>query len=239
MNRNLLRITAIFLVLGTLGQAQVAPDAAELLNRMRQAHGGAALEQLRTYQETITLTLFSGPQPQARLTVTNSIDVLAQKVQVEYRVGSNLVQAILYTPEGGQIWTAESGRRALEPALADDFKNSFYQSWLGLRFGGTGRELARLEGMRTFGDVRGRAVVVRTRGTQTTYLVDEQNRLVAESYRGSLGDFTAYYDGFRSVSGLLIPFQGRVYVNGVLFAEIQVQEARVNPTLGPETFKLP
>jgi len=108
-----------------------------------------------------------------------------------------------------------------------------------LRFGGEQREMARLEGLRTFGEVRGRAISVRTQGTQTTYLMDECNRLVAEAYTGSLGDFTAYHSDLRLVSGILIPFQGRIFLNGILFAEIQVQEAKVNPKLSLETFKLP
>jgi hypothetical protein len=30
-----------------------------------------------------------------------------------------------------------------------------------------------------------------------------------------------------------------MFVNGILFAEIEVQEARVNPVLGLEVFRLP
>jgi len=237
MKRSLLQ--ALLLLIGTLGQAQVAPEAAQLLEEMRRAHGGQALRDIRTYQETATLTLFSGPQPRARLSVTSFVDFQTLRIKAEYRVGPNLVQAVLFTPEGGQIWTVEAGRRALEPGLARDFKDSFYQSWYGLRFGGDQRELARLEGLRTFGEVRGRAISVRTQGTQTTYLMDERNRLVAEAYTGSLGEFTAYYSDLRMVSGVLIPFHGRAFVNGILFAEIEVQEARVNPVLGLEVFRLP
>jgi hypothetical protein len=54
-----------------------------------------------------------------------------------------------------------------------------------------------------------------------------------------LREFTAYYSDLRMVSGVLIPFHGRVFVNGILFAEIEVQEARVNPVLGLEVFRLP
>jgi len=227
------------LLLATLGQAQVAPEAAQLLEQMRQAHGGQALRDIRTYQETVTLTFFSGPQPQARLTATSFVDFQAQRIKLEYWAGPNLVQVVLFTPEEKQFWTAETGKRALEPGLAKDIKDSFYLSWYGLRFGGAQRELARLEGQRTFGEVRGRAILVRTQGTQTTYLLDERNRIVAEAYKGSLGDYTVYYNDPRLVSGILIPFQGRIFLNGILFAEIQVQEAKVNPTLSPETFKLP
>jgi hypothetical protein len=237
MKRSLLQ--ALLLLMATLGQAQVTPEAVQLLEEMRRAHGGQALRDIRTYQETATLILFSGPKPQVRLSVTSFVDFQMLKIKAEYRMGPNLVQVVLFTPEGGQIWTVEAGRRALEPRLAKDFKDSFYQSWYGLRFGGEQREMARLEGLRTFGEVRGRAISVRTQGTQTTYLMDERNRLVAEAYTGSLGDFTAYHSDLRLVSGILIPFQGRIFLNGILFAEVQVQEAKVNPKLSLETFKLP
>lgn len=226
-------------VAGALGLAQVAPDAAQLLEKMRQAHGGQALANLRTYQETATLTTFSGPQPENQLTVVSFVDFPSQRLRVEYRDGANLIQVIQVSPAGGQSWSAISGSKALEPELAQELRSGLFQTWYGLRFGGTRRELARLEGRHTFGDVTGQAVVVSTQGSKTTYLVGAQNQLVAERYQNSQGQLTVLYSDLRMVSGIRIPFSARLYADGILFAEARVQGARVNPVLKPETFRMP
>jgi hypothetical protein len=108
-----------------------------------------------------------------------------------------------------------------------------------LRLGGTEREQAQLLGVRTFGDLTGRAIVVRTRGAETTYLVNEQNQLIAEQTQTSMGLLTGLYHDLRQVSGILIPFRGRILADGVMIAEVELQEARVNPVLPPETFRMP
>ncbi len=225
--------------MGALALAQVAPGAAQLLEKMRQAHGGAALAGLRTYQETATLITFSEPEPMHRITVVSYVDFSAEWLRVEYRDGPRLIQVLQVGPEGGQSWSVFSGRKPLQAELARELRQGLYQTWYGLRLGGSGREVARLEGRQTFAEASGQAVVVRTRGAQTTYLVDEQNRLIAERYQSSQGLLTVRYTDLRRVSGLLIPFQARLYADGNLFAEVQVKEAQINPPLSPETFRMP
>lgn len=224
---------------GALGLAQLAPDAAQLLDKMRVAHGKEALTNLKTYQETSTVTLFSGPHPAGQVTVVTYFDFSSRQLRVDYKVGNNLVQMILVSPAGGQSWSKDTGVVALEPPRLRDFLNSFYSGWLGLRLDGTEWEHGQLLGTQTFGDVTGRAIVLSTRGSKTTYLVNEQNQLIAEQTQTSTGLMTGLYYDLRPVSGILIPFRGRIFANGVLFAEVEVLEARVNPVLRPETFKLP
>lgn len=232
-------LVGLVLLGGAWGLAQVAPDAAQLLEKMRLAHGGAALANLRTYQEMATLTTFSGPQVEHRLTVVSYADFPSQKLRVEYRDGPKLIQVLQVSPTGGQSWSSVSGRKALQPPLTKELRDGLFQTWYGLRLGGSQRELAQLAGRRTFGDVTGQAVVVRTRGSQTTYLANAQHQLVAERYQNSQGQLTVLYSDLRWVSGIHIPFGARIYADGVLFAEVRVQKSRVNPVLGPETFKLP
>ncbi len=225
--------------MSTLALAQVTPDAAQALEKMRQAHGGQALANLRTYREVATLTTFSGPQAEHTLTVVSYADFSSQRLRVEYRDGAKLLQVLQVSPAGGQSWSVLSGRKALEPTLTKELRDGLYQTWYGLRFGGRGREMARLEGRRTFGDVTGQAVAVRTQGSQTTYLFNAQYQLVAERYQNSQGQLTVLYSDLRLVSGVRIPFQARLYADGDLFAEVRVQQAQVNPRLSPETFQLP
>jgi len=228
-----------FVVAGALGLAQVAPDAARLLEKMRQAHGGQALASLRTYQETATLTTFAGPQPQNQLTVVSLVDFPSQRLRVEYRDGANLIQVIQVSPAGGQSWSAISGSKALEPELTQELRSGLFQTWYGLRLGSSGREQARLLGRRTFGDKSGTALVVTTQGSKTTYLVDSQHQLIAERFQNSQGELTVLYSDLRLVSGIRIPFFARLYADGILFAEARLQGVRVNPVLESVDFKMP
>ncbi|MDT7919491.1 MAG: hypothetical protein RQ868_02735 [Meiothermus sp.] len=227
------------LMMSALAMAQVAPDAAQLLEKLRLAHGGEALASLRTYQETATLTTFSGPQVENQLTVVSYADFPSERLRLEYRDGPRLIQVLQVSPAGGQSWSAISGSKALEPALAKELRDGLYQTWYGIRLGGSGREMARILGRRTFGDVSGLAVEVGTQGSKTIYLVGSQNQLIAERYQNSQGQLTVLYSDLRLVAGIRIPFQARIYADGVLFAEVKVQQARVNPPLEPKTFRMP
>lgn len=237
--KSTLGLVAVFAFAGAWGLAQVAPEAAQLLDKMRLAHGKEALTNLRTYRETAAVTLFSGPHPAGQMTVVSYYDLSTRQARIDYMVGNNLVERILISPAGGQRWSARTGVVALEPPIFKDLLNNFYFSWLGLRLGGAEREQARLLGARTFGDLTGRAIAVRTRGAETTYLINEQNQLIAEQTQTSMGLLTGLYHDLRQVSGILIPFRGRILADGVLIAEVELQEARVNPVLPPETFRMP
>lgn len=226
-------------LLCTLALAQVTPEAARLLEKVRLAHGGPSLTGLRTYQETATLTTFSGTEAERTLTVVSYTDFTQGRLRVEYRDGPHLIQVVQVSPSEGESWSTLGGRKALEPAFAQELRRGLHQTWYGLRLGGSGREIAQILGKRTFGDVSGQAVLVRTRGSQTTYLVNSQNQLIAERYESTQGTITVLYADLRRVSGILIPFQARLYANGVLFAETRVQQALVNPPLGSKTFQLP
>ncbi len=89
--------------LSPLGLAQVASEAARILDKIRLAHGGAALAALRTYQETATLTTFSGPETERTLTVVSYVDFTQNRLRIEYKDGSQLIQVIQVSPSGGDL----------------------------------------------------------------------------------------------------------------------------------------
>lgn len=228
-----------FLALAGLAYAQVEPAAATLLERARAVHGGAALGNLRTYQETATLTTFTVGQPEHTLTVISYVDFTAQRLRLEYRDGNSLIQVIQVSPQSSQSWSAQHGTQTLGHELAKDLHDGLYQNWYGLRLGAGGRQSAWLGGEQTFADAKGQTVTVSTRGAKTSYLFDEQGRLRAERNDNSQGRTTVVYGDLRRVGGVLIPFQARIYADGSLFAEAKIKEARVNPPLGPATWKMP
>lgn len=109
-----------FVLMSTLALAQVTPDAAQALEKMRQAHGGQALANLRTYREVATLTTFSGPQAEHTLTVVSYADFSSQRLRVEYRDGAKLLQVLQVSPAGGR---AGACYRAARPSSLPSPKN--------------------------------------------------------------------------------------------------------------------
>ena len=220
-----------------LGFAQ--ENATQLLGKVRTAHGGAVLANLKTYQETAKLLTYAGSAPGARLTVVSYVDFVGSRLRVEYRDGNTLIQILQITPGTAQSWDAQGGTRPLGEEIAKDIQSGLYQSWYGLRFGAEGRDEVKLEGERTFADVKGQAVSVTTKGVQTTYLVNDKYQLIGERYSGSQGQTTVVYDDLRSVGGVWIPFKARIYADGRIFAEAMIQSAKVNAALGANTFRMP
>ncbi len=231
----------VFLIAGVLSfaAAQVNSQAAKLLEAARSAHGGAALANLRTYQETATLITYTQGQESGRLTVVSYVDFLTGQFRIEYRDGDNLIQIIQVSRAQAQTWSQQRGTHSLEAALAKDIRDGFYQTWYGLRLGESGREVVRLEGTRSFAGIKGKAVAVKTKGVETTYLFDEQSQLVAERYRNSQGTLSVGYSDVRNLGGIRIPYQASIYADGFLFAETKVVSAKINPSFASNTFKMP
>lgn len=232
----------ICLILGFLlgfAHAQASPDAAKLLEAARSAHGGQALVSLRTYQEKATLIAYEQGQETNRMTVVSYVDFLFGRMRLEYRDGDHLIQVIQVSRTEAKSWSELQGTHPLEPQQAQDIRDGFYQTWYGLKQGGGGRDAARLEGNKTVAGVSGKAVSLKTKGVTTTYIFNGQNQLIAERYRNSQGTLSISYSDLRAVSGVKIPFQASIYADGMLFAEIKILEAKINPVFPSKTFNLP
>ncbi|MDX2006356.1 MAG: hypothetical protein SFU83_13850 [Meiothermus sp.] len=222
-----------------LAAAQVQPQAAQLLERARQAHGGAALQGLRTYQETATIKTFVNGQLETQTRVVSYVDFLSQRLRLEYYDQEVLIQVVQVSPTEGIRWSQVGGLEDVRGGELTELRNGLNQTWYGLRFGGGGRQTARVLGQQTFQGVRGLGVEVQTRGAKTAYLLGAQNQLLAERYRSGADTLTVLYSDIRAVAGLRLPFAAKLYSNGELFAETQVTAARVNPAFSAQTFRPP
>jgi prolyl oligopeptidase PreP (S9A serine peptidase family) len=229
---------SLFMFFG-LALAQIQPQAAQLLERSRQAHGGAALQSLKTYQETATIKTYVNGQLETTTKVVSYTDFLSQRLRLEYFDQEVLIQIVQVSPTQGIRWSQTGGREEIRGGELTELRNALNQTWYGLRFGGSGRQVARALDKQTFQGIQGQAVDVQTKGAKTTYLFNTQNQLVAERYKSGADTLTIVYSDIRAVSRLRIPFAAKLYSNGELFAETQVSEAKVNPTFTAQTFRPP
>ena len=230
-------------ILLSLGLAQVSAlvstQAVSLLERAKAAHGGAALGGLRTYQETALIKTFVNGQLESETKVVSFVDFMTQRMRLEYFDGEVLVQMVQVSPKEGVRWSQVGGREPIVGGELTELRNGLNQTWYGLRFGGSGRQSAKVLGQQTFQGVVGQAVELQTKGAKTTYLLNSQNQLVAERFKSGADSLTILYSDIRSVGGIKLPFAAKLYSNGELFAQTQVSEAKVNPSLNARTFQLP
>lgn len=220
--------------------AQVEPGAAELLLQARQAHGGEALQRLATYREEVVVTIF-GPaaEPVAQLPGTTVVDFAAFAYRDELFAGEDLVTISQVTPEGAWTWTPDTGTLRAPPTQEEELRNAFYRGLFGLRFGAE-RDAAEAMGPQTWRDVDGTAVRVTTEGVDTTYLLSEDGRMLAQRYASpQLGDVTVVFGDYRERDGVLIPFTAEYFGEAGPMLRTDAQEVEPDPELPADAFAAP
>jgi hypothetical protein len=221
--------------------AGVDPEAAVLLERAREAHGGEALRTLRTLRDVSLLT-FVDPvgQPVGEMRAVSLIDMENQRLRIAFSEGDELTFIQQLKHDEGFTWTPQTGALRLPAAQRRELRHTFYLSYYGLRFGGENREEAELLGEMTLLGVTGQAVRVTTNSFAAFYLFDADGRLLAESFWSEqLGEVNVVYEDYREVGELVLPFRARQYLGETLLAIIEVQALEPNVEITDADFALP
>jgi hypothetical protein len=223
------------------GQASVAPKAAELLEKAKTFHGGAALEGLKTFQETADLTYFNDKgQVAAQLTGVVKLDFATERVRVEIFQAQNLILIQQYDPKGS--WDPKSGTLKLPKAEAETVRSSLYLGVPALKFG-KNREVATADGPGGMLELKGVLVSLTTKGIKTSYLLDPSGLALAARHSSPrLGSLITTYSDVRDINGLKLPFVSKSYLEqakNALFGASKTTEAKVNPVFTIADFEMP
>lgn len=236
------------ILLGSLALLLLAPrvfaqdeiTAAGLLEAAQEAHGGVALRDMATYRESGVVTVF-GPSEEAVAQVLGvtlvDFDVLGYRDEVWS--GQALVVISQTTPDGTVTWTPDTGALRLPSTQAEELRSSFYRGLFGLRWEDEW-ESAELLGEDALEGAEGYAVRVTTEGVETTYLLADDGRLLAQRYTSpSQGEVTVVYGDLRTVDGVSIPYVSDYVVEGRRFLRLELLDAQPNAELAPDAFQLP
>jgi hypothetical protein len=226
-----------------LGQGGVAPQAADLLEKAKATHGGAAFDAMKTYQETAELTYFDDKgQVAAKLSGVIKLDFETERVRIEILQAKNLIAIQQYDPKGSSAWNPQSGTIKLPRAEAETVRSSLYQGVLALKFG-KNRENASSDGAGKWLESQGEVVSLTTKGIKTSYLLDPSGVVLAERYDApQLGTLVTVYSDVREVGGLKFPHASKAYVEqakNALFAETKTSEIKINPSFTATDFEMP
>lgn len=242
MNKRSISLVGAVLIGLAWGQgAALESQAVDLLNQARAALGGEGLSNLKTYRERSKFTVLDpSGKVQGELIQLSLYDFVGGRIRVETYQGEVLLSITQVTPQGGQSWTQQSGTLRLPAPQTGEVRADLFRGWAGLRFGGSGRELAAVTGPQTYQQAQGTEVRVRTQGVETRYLLDPRGVLLGEKTASSeLGELTVLYQDYRPVSGIQVPFRAQLFAGGRLFAQSETLEATVNPILDEAAFKMP
>jgi hypothetical protein len=226
-----------------LGQTSVAPQAAGLLEKAKATHGGAALDGLKTYQETADLTYYDDKgKVAAQLTGIVKIDFVTERVRVDILQAKNTVAIQQYDPKGSSAWNPQSGTIKLPKAEAEAVRSSLYQGVIALKFG-KDREAATADGPGNMLELKGDLVSLTTKGIKTSYLLDANGVVLSERYSSpQLGVLITTYSDVRDVNGIKLPFASKVYAEqakNALFGESKTGEIKINPSFSAADFEMP
>jgi hypothetical protein len=224
-------------------QASVAPKAAELLEKAKATHGGAALDGLKTYQEAADLTYYDDKgKVAAQLTGVVKIDFVTERVRVDILQAKNVVAIQQYDPKGSSAWNPQSGTIKMPKAEAETVRSSLYQGVIALKFG-KAREAAAADGPGSMLELKGDLVSLTTKGIRTSYLLDPSGVVLSERYSSpQLGSLITTYSDVREVDGLKLPFASKVYMEqakNALFGESKTNEIKINPVFVATDFEMP
>ncbi len=209
-----------------------ALSAPALLERARVAHGGTALDKIRTYKEQSESTIYSGGQS-ALLGVISSADVTAQTVRAEYAVNGQRALIAQASPLEAWQWTTQGGLQPMLEGDAAELRSALTIGWLGLR---SSVKPDKLEVVTVAGS---QALRVTSKGLTVTYSFDAAGRIATQTAQSSDGEVIVRQSDYRQVQGVWIAFLSESFLNGQRTRTDRTLEVQVNPTLSAETFAKP
>lgn len=221
------------LLLTAIGAAQVQPEAVELFERARAAHGGEALEGLSSYREEGMLIAYdTDGLPAQETPVRTLLDLDGRRVRMEVLQGGEVALVQQVTPSSAFAWSAQAGEIPLTDEQADELRLTLDLGVYGIRRGVEDAQRAVVLGDRTFEGATGTAVEVTRDGRTVTFLFGDDGRLLADRYvTAQLGEVTNLYRGFETTDGVLLPTGYDSYAMGGKLLGLRVESLEANPSL--------
>jgi hypothetical protein len=231
-----LALVTVLFGTATIAQTAIAPKTLELLEKAKITQGGKALENLKTYQEKATLTIYQNGAVAGALDGLSLIDFSKEQVRLELSAAGELAQIIQVAPNDSWTWTAASGTVKLPLAQAKPIRDTLYQGSYALRLDTKELDAATSNGMVELpGGLKGESVTISTKGALSNLVFSTDGTLIGSKVE----DTTSVYGDFRMVDGIKIPFSGKTYQGTELYLDAATSNVLINPSFTNKTFAKP
>jgi hypothetical protein len=219
-----------------LAQNAIAPKTLALLEKAKITQGGQALENLKTYQEKATLTVYQNGVVAGALDGVSMVDFSKEIVRLELSAAGNLAQIIQVDPKEAWTWTEASGTVKLPAAQAKPIRDSLYQGIFALRVASKEFEAASSNGMVELpGGIKGESVTISTKGAVSNLVFDSDGTVVGSKDE----DTNSVYGDFRMVDGIKVAFSSKLYEGAELSIDTTTSTVLINPAFTDKTFAKP
>lgn len=248
-------ITLISCLLGgvlALAQSPIPPGVAPTLEKAVNAHGGNALENLKSYREDYAINASVLGIGVYNYRVRASVDFTNRRGRLEFYQNGKLTGLYQTTPQSTQTWNEKDGTRAadnpIKPGMPFTFAAPIKAGILGLLAIGKVAD-EKITGDASL-DVQGvKGPTIQREGKQyvVTYLFGADGTLMVEksvftNEKGERSEFALVYDKFKTVNGVKVPVSGAIYssqIPGFASARLEVTDVDVNPSFEASAFKMP
>ena len=190
-------------------------DAAGLLNKAAEVHGGAKLNAIKTMQISATMTGFD---------FTIKIDLAAHRVRSEIRKGGKLLQVEQMEGDNGWQWRDGNKKPLSIPRLAQ-LKQGFRSGALLFRK----ENLDHIQNVKVQEGKNNVMIVSYSFDGVTSFAVlDDKNQLVGEGTKvGSVVQISAF-TGYKTVDGIVFP-AAELQTEGAQKSSITYNDYKINP----------
>jgi hypothetical protein len=215
------------------------PSPQMLFEKAKAAHGGAALDALKTYRDNGTVEVYEGGQLFTRATFVQKYDFVAGTIRIEILLNGKLALIRQASKVKAWEWTPQSGAELLDPTTAQSLREGLSQWPFSLRAKGTDLKEATYDGRVELKGVRGDSITFKLNGVLNNFLIAENG--VVFGARIVQDDILAetQFSDLRVVSGIKLPFQTKTNNDGVLVLNLQMAAAQINPVFTTADFAQP
>jgi hypothetical protein len=238
---NMKKVLLSGLVVLGFGFNSIAQDgAAQVFELAKATHGGAALENMKTYRDAGNISYFDEKgQVIAKIGFRQTYDFSTSRVRIELLQDKKTAQIYQTTPTEAWSWTEQSGVLRLPAAQAKPFRDSLSQGIFAFRAKVTDLTGLKSNGMVKIGDVDGTSLEFAINGIVNKPVIAADGTIIggSETLEGMVVQSAS--SDYRTVGGVKLAFSSVTSAAGKIAFDLKVDTAEVNLILSDADFARP
>lgn len=229
------------LAFGTGVTSSVAQDsAAQIFERAKAAHGGAAIEGLQTYSDTGTLSLYQNAQLVGKFGYVQKYDFKTLTARIEVSLEGQIAVIQQVSKDAAWQWTPQSGVVSLPDAQAKPLRESFYQGFFALKAKASALTDLKSDGLVKLSDtVSGAGISFKLNGVDNNFVIGNDGVILGGKTVSDGTTLITLQGDNRTVSGIKLPFSVKVSSGGQPTTELESTAAQINPVFTEADFAQP
>ncbi len=219
---------------GTAGSPQA------IFDRAKAAHGGTALDTMKSYSDIGTLSIFQGGQLAAKVGYVQKYDFSTSRVRIEVSVDGKLAVIQQSTPTDSWQWSPQAGIAKLPADQVKTLQDSLYQGFFALRAKSSEITDAKYDGRVELGKgIVGEGISFKLKGVDSSFVIGDDGLVLGGKVQVDGATVITLQSDNRVVGGVKFPFLVKQSVGTEPASEIITNQAQINVTFTSADFAQP